>query len=103
VAIWLGRELPAGIQIGLSASKEKCGQKHVKNWDEANERCEASLRNLKEILQEAETESAECAMERLPRSVKSGGVGVVGKITQIPFHLLAACTGLLRSDRAKEM
>jgi hypothetical protein len=53
-------------------------------------------------LQEAETESAECAMERLTQSAKNGGVDGVGKITRIPFHLPAACTGLPKSDHAKE-
>jgi hypothetical protein len=75
---------------------------HMESWGEGNERCEASLRNLKKILQEAETESAEHAMERLTQPVKSGGVDGIGKTTRIPFCLLAACAGLPRSDRAKE-
>jgi hypothetical protein len=60
---------------------KKSFSSRIKNWDEANEWCEASLRNLKEILQEAETESAEHAMERLTQSVKNGGVDGIGKIT----------------------
>jgi hypothetical protein len=70
------------------AARSSCTESCTESWDEASERCEASLRNLKEILWEAETESAECAMERLTQSVKSGGVDGIGKITRIPFRLL---------------
>jgi hypothetical protein len=81
---------------------KKSFSSRIKSWDEANERCKASLRNLREILQEAKTESAECAMERLTQSVKNGGVDGIGKITRISFCLLAVCVGLLGSDHAKE-
>jgi hypothetical protein len=47
---------------------------------EANEQRDASLMNLKEILKEAETESAECTTERLTQLAKDGGVGGAGKI-----------------------
>jgi hypothetical protein len=53
-------------------------------------------------LAKAETESAQCVMERLTQSVKNGGVDGIGKITRIPFCLPAARTGLLRSDHTKE-
>jgi hypothetical protein len=75
---------------------KKAFSSHIKHWAEADEWCRASLKHLKEVLEEAETESAHRAVERLTQSVKSGGVGGTGKIAP------AVRTSLLRSDHATE-